>query len=463
MSSDRGLRARLAVGRLWHRLRGQRAAAWVRAHPLALVGVLASAIQLYAAVRVFGPLEAGTWPKLRDSVIFEYHGWHMVKGQRLYVDLWEIKPPIAFELTGLLALVSGGDIVVYHVLNLIVTSAAIVGSAVVAAAIVKELTDDVLGSVVAGVAVFAFPEYYWRALIGFKSKYFVVLCGLLVLLFVIQERWSLAGAASAALAGFWQLAVVVPLIALAAVLRTGDRTDLKLFLAGGVAVGGMMLLPVVVWGTVPAMIAEAVLTPFLIAGGGTVGGRFHSAINILGVGGAVGLLGVASYASSFRGDRIRREWPLLVAAGWFTFVVLALDLDAAPDLFAWFATVVIGIGLLVGRDRLLARRLLAGVVLAVVLVSVLTMGGYGSGSPGVPAQRAYDTSTHLTADMPLNGTEVQYVYWNEVRSPTCRLFAGRTQQQLVRTANLSEPRQPFWTAECGRLRPVWDAVLRKYG
>jgi hypothetical protein len=88
---------------------GRIAGFWNR-HPLALVAVLASVCQAYAAYRVYAPLSAGEWPRLRDSVIFEYVGWRLARGERLYVDLWEIKPPLAFEVTGGLALLSGGTV-----------------------------------------------------------------------------------------------------------------------------------------------------------------------------------------------------------------------------------------------------------------------------------------------------------------------------------------------------------------
>jgi len=436
-----------------------RASTTAARHPLGLVALLATTLQAYAAYRTYAPLAAGEWPRLRDSVIFEYIGWNLAEGSRLYIDLWEIKPPLAFEVTGLLAVVSGGSVTTYHTLNLLVTSGAVVASAVASAAIIEDLTGDSLGAVVGGVAVFTLPAYYWRALVGFKSKYFVVLCGLLVIWLALRDRPILAGAAGVAAVGFWQLAVAVPVIGFLMTLQRGRRYDAAGFLAGGVAFGAVMLLPVVLWGATEAMIAEAVLAPILVSDGGSMGGHARLAFRLLGKTIPIAVLGVAGYAGSLTGRRLSREWPLLAGVGWFTFVVLFIDLDAAPDLFPWFALLALGVGLAIGRGDGHARRVLSAAVLAMVLLSVLTMGGFGAGDPGLPGTGTYDTAAELSPHVPFNGTDQQYMFWNDVEPPSCRVFAGRTQTRLIKRANLVAPTEAHWNVPCGRLAPVWDAVV----
>jgi hypothetical protein len=438
--------------------------------PRFVVGLLATILQGYAAARIYGGLPAGSWPMLRDSAQMEYVGWYVAEGNRLYVDVWQVKPPLSFELMGVFALVTGGNVTLYHTLNLLATSGALVGGTVIAAAIVLEMTGDELGAVVGGLGVFALPTYYWRTLIGFKPKYFVVFFGLLLIWFVLRGRPLRAGIAGGIAVGFWQLAVVFPVVGLAAILNRGDRSGARRFVAGVAGVGAVVLLPVVWWGAVPAMVAEAVLTPLLGTEGATVGDRLRLGLRLLSGGGVPGvgetipvaLLGLAGYAGSLAGDRGDREWILVAVVGWFTLVLLLFDLDFYPDLFAWFAMVSIGAGLAVGRGSGDARRALAGAVLVVAVFSVLTLGGLGTGQPGVPQTGAYDVSTDLTLTQPLNDTERQYVFWNRVDTGSCRSFAGGTQAALIETANLGSPGQPYWEVPCGRFSPVWDAVVGKY-
>lgn len=432
-------------------------------HPLLLLAGLATLLQAYAAYRIYAPLGPTEWPVLRDSIIFEYVGWHLAEGARLYVDVWEVKPPLAFEMTGLFALLAGDDVALYHALNLLATSGAVVGCGVVAGAVVWELTEDGLGTVTGGLTVFALPAFFWRALLGFKSKYFVIVCGLLVVWLVLRERPLLAGVAGTAVLGFWQLAVVFPVVGLAALLVDGDRAGARRFVGGGLLAGGAILLPVVLWGALPAMLAEAVLTPLLVVEHAPLGDRVRFVVRLLGVAIPVALVGVAGYAGSLVPGRVEREWPLVAATGWFTVVMLFLDFDAYPDLFPWFGLVAVGVGLAVGRWHGRSRRVLAVGVLGMVLLSVGTMGGFGTGRTSFASPETYDTTTELKPDLRYNETERQYVFWNRVDPPTCRLFVGRTQFRVIELANLSPEGEPYWEAECGQLGRVWDAVVRTYG
>ena len=440
--------------------RYRRAHETLDAHPLALVAVVASLLQAYAAYRVYEPLGPNEWPVLKDSVIFEYIGWHVARGAKLYTGIWEVKPPLAFELLSLLAAVSGDSVVTYHTLVLLFTSGAVVGSAVVVAAVVHELTDDTLGALTGGVAVFVLSEFYWRALIGFKSKYLVVVLGLLVVWLALRDRPILAGVTGAACIGFWQLSVIFPLVALG--LFVQRRAGVRRFLAAGVATGVIVLLPVVLWGTFPAMVTEAVLTPLLVTEDQALRDRIQFILRVLGITLPVVLVGLVSLTGSFQPDRVRREWPLVTVVGWFTLVMLFLDFDTVPDVFVWFAVTAVGVGLAVGHGSGDSRRVLAAAVLVFATISVATMGGFGTGRTDLTSPETYDTTTALEPDFLHNRTERQYLFWNGVEPPTCRVFVGVTQYQAIKMADLSPPDGPYWEAECGRFGPVWDAVVEKY-
>jgi len=451
-------------------------------HPILMTVVLAGLLQAYAAYRLFGSLPAGTWPVLGDSMIFEYIGWYLSEGNRLYVDVWEVKPPLAFEITTIFALVAGDNVVAYHALNVLATVAALLAGAAAAAGIVHELTEDPLAAVTAGLVTFVLPRYFFRALIGFKSKYFVIAAGLGCLYLAYRERPGTAGVAGAAAVGFWQLAVVFPVAALGLCWQAKGRAGARRYVIFGVGAGVVMLLPVVIWGAIPAMFAEAVLTPLLMESTKTFTERVHLFVRVLGRALPIALIGVAGVASGLRPDRIRQEWPIVLVAGWFTFQVLGLDFDNSPDLFPWLAVIGIGVGFAVAAGRRVewprpesgdlavdgeavrstgSQALAVGIILFATL-SVVTMGGFGSGSTGLTSPQTYDTSTELTPDFggatTYNATENQYIYWNRVEIPTCRALGSYTQFQLVNRLGIAE-NEPWYDAECGQFGPAWRTWL----
>jgi hypothetical protein len=101
-------------------------------------------------------------------------------------------------------------------------------------------------------------------------------------------------------------------------------------------------------------------------------------------------------------------------------------------------------------------------VASLVVLSVATMGGFGTGDTGVPATGSVDTTMDLDPSPPYNGTEGQYLFWHGGDTRSCRLFAGGTQARLIRQAHLSAPGEPRWKVPCGRFSPVWEAFVGKY-
>lgn len=452
------------------------------ARPAAVAAALASLFLAAAAVRLFGSLPAGTWPHLRDSVKFEYLGWYLSRGNRLYVDVWALKPPLPFEITAILAALAGDDVVLYHVLNLLANGVAVALGAAAAAGIVHELTDDPLGAVVGGVATFALPFYAYRALIGFKAKYLVVAAGLGCLYLAYRDRSVAAGVAGALAVGLWQLAVVFPVGALGLRWEADGRDGAVRVLVGGVATGALVLLPVALWGALPAMVTEVLLTPLLVTENPALGDRVRYVAAAVGTAAPVALVGLAGIAGGLTAGRRRREWPLSLAVGWFTVGLIAFDFDNTPDLFPWLAVVAVGAGLAVARLRRGSRgevasrasavvstrgaRVLAAAILALAALSVAPTGGYGVATTGLTSPDTYDTGTRLDPDFAgaktYNATEKQYVYWNRVDLPTCRALGAYTQARLVNEVGLAGDR-PWYEAPCGRFGPAWRAVRNRYG
>jgi hypothetical protein len=141
---------------------------------------------------------------------------------------------LSFETTAVLAWVSGGDVRLFHLLCVAATSLAAVGVVVLVGAHVLDRTDDAVAAVTAGLAMDFVVAYHLRAGYGFKTKYFVALAALAAFWFLAHDRPFLGGLAAAAAIGFWQLGVVIPVLAIAVVFQRGTRRDVARIAAGGV-------------------------------------------------------------------------------------------------------------------------------------------------------------------------------------------------------------------------------------
>ncbi|MFB6359854.1 MAG: DolP-mannose mannosyltransferase [Halobacteriales archaeon] len=428
-----------------------------RAWPRWALAVLAVAVpsQALAVWRVGGQLPPGTRPPTRDSIIFEYIGWYLTRGGRLYVDVWEIKPPLPYEITGLLAWLAGGDPLITHALNVLLTAGAAIGVALAAGLLVDDLTGAPTATFAAGMALYVVPAFHWRAAFGFKVKYFVAAGALLAIYLARQERPGLAGVLAGAAVGFWQLAIIVPALVLGVVARRTGRSGLKRAIAGTAGVVVMMLLPVLYWGALEAMLTETVLVPLLVGPGLGSGSPLEVIYRTLGVASLIAFFGLIGVVVA-TWHRPRETWWLAAGTAWFGLQVLLIDLDGGPDLFPLLAFLAVGIGLLLGFES--GRQRPAALLLAVLAItSVVTMGGFGVGDGPLrePSALVYDDERALT--VPYGPIERDLLFWRGVEPETCRVFFGRTQYQLVQRTDGTALQR-----ECGQAGPVLEALGRSW-
>lgn len=429
-----------------------------RGWPAWVVGVLLVAVPSHAlaAWRVLGGLPAGTRPPLRDSVIFQYLGWYLTQGGRLYVDLWELKPPLPYELTAVVSLLAGGDPLIAHWLNVLLTSAAAVGVALAAGLLVVDLTGDDAAAIAAGAMLYVVPAYHWRAAFGFKVKYFVALFALLAVYLARQDRPGAAGALAGAAAGFWQLAITVPAIVVGLAYERAGRRGVRRVATGALSVLVVGVLPVAYWGALEAMVTETLLVPLLLVGRGlSAASPVRLAVASLGAATPVVLLGALGVAvAAWR--RPRETWWLAAGAGWFAVQAFLIDLDGPPDLFPLLGFLAVGLGLLVGFESG-RQRPAALLVAALAVTSVLTLGGFGVGTGPLysPEPTVYAESVELVE--PYGPAERDLLYWRAVEPTTCRVFYGPTQHQLVQLT-AKGPLQ----GTCGDAGPVLDALAERW-
>lgn len=424
------------------------------AHPTLWLVASLAALQAVAFVKQFGKLGPRERLWLFDSVIFEYIGWAITRGDRLYVDVWEVKPPLPFEVTAFVGLFFD-DVYHYHLALLALTALMAIGVGVLVGRLVADATGNEAAGYVAGVTLFFFPRFAWRVPQGFKAKYLVLFAVLGAVYSLRRERYALAGVAAAAAAATWQVAVITPVVVGGLVLQSGDRAALKRFAAGVVGTTVVVLAPVVlVWHSLGATIAEAVFAPFLFGEETTAPRRIQLAARLLARTIPVFLLGAIGVARGVGRDLDRRWWVGALGV-WFGVQVVFLDLDRHPDLFPLYVVVALGVGYMLG-DREGVTESLGPILVALTVVAALTAGGLGMGAtPPRHGKMTYtmgNVSTPVDTGSRLNGSQKQAVFWNTGELESCHAFAGLTQWKIVHATNGS-----MHAETCGNLTAYWRA------
>jgi hypothetical protein len=199
-----------------------------------------------------------------DAGIYQHIGWYLTNGGVLYVDAWEPKLPLSFETTAVLSYLAGGDMYLYQLLNVVLMMLAVVAIVLLVGLLTHHLTNDAFSSIVAGISMFLLPGFAVRPAYGFKAKYLVLFTGLLALYLSINDRPLASGVAAAASVGYWQLAIVFPLLVTGLALQERDSRTSVAVVIGGVGVAALMLLPVLLlWESASEMIAQAVVIPMI--------------------------------------------------------------------------------------------------------------------------------------------------------------------------------------------------------
>ncbi|MFB6298928.1 MAG: DolP-mannose mannosyltransferase [Halobacteriales archaeon] len=416
-------------------------------------------VQLYSTWRVIPPLGPNTRPWLLDSLIFEYVGWSLTTGHRLYIDLFALKPPLAFELPAVMALLTGGDPLWQHFLAVAVTNTAVIASALLIGLLVYELTDNGHAALVAGLTLFAMPAFHWRAAFGFKAKHFVMVCGLLGIYLERRDRPVAAGIAAVFSTGFWQLGAIFPAIVAGLTVQRDDRRYVRDTVVGMLAGGLLMLAPVVAWGAVPAMIVEAVFVPLLVTETHPIFSRLEFAMSAFGVVLPLVILAGIGIVRRTWTD-LSDTWWVLAGGGWFTVQILVFDLDSYPDLFLLYAFIALGLGLLAGNDRTDARAIMC-LVVVILMINVGTFGGVLTSNAGFRVNEPYqlaDPDIDWIRKPIYNRSERQAVFWYRVPTATCRPFLGPTQARYIQLTGGN------WSARtCGEFGPAWRAIRSRYG
>lgn len=427
------------------------------------MGIVLTIFHLVIFVMVV--LQPGRLPVRPDSGIFQYAGWYMAQGGTLYTEIWEVKLPLAYEIPALLALLSGGNILVHHLLNVMITIIAAVGSGLLVSLLVHDLTNDRGAALISGVSVLLLPGFFYLPAYGFKAKFFVTITALLSIYSARTERPMLSGGAAAACVGFYQAAAIVPILAVVLSYQHDKVRGAARAVAGGVVLTAIMVAPIVLSGATSAMITEAILTLFIIDTGHVSlidalvsGGRYF------GVAAPAVLLGGIGILFSISDYNWRDTWWITVAAVWFGFIVFFVDYDSYPDLIPGLVIVAIGVGIIYDKFSWKhGRAVIAGVVSICIVVNLILVlsGGVIAGIPSIKSpqplddlqQRTYQKFGEDGEKAQIQRPTVQYLYWNQIESNTCHIRLSGTEIRWLHMTN-----KPWIDKNCGDLQTATEHI-----
>jgi len=410
----RPFRERLPVDRL--------GAAWrdwyhLVAGGLVLAGVLAMGRPFVA--------RHGTGPPLphTDSVILEYVGWFVARDHRLYADIWEIKPPIAFLPSYLFAHLTGTNMYAHHLLGIATTALAMAATAAFGARIVGETTDAPLGGLAVGVAFFALPDLIYRPWLGYKAKMLVFALGMGGVERAVRGRPRQSGLLAGLAVGVWQLGVIFPVVTVTYALSARSRDvvrDHVVGLAGAVAV---VCAAVLAYADLSGFLAQVVFAPLVLT---SESGGVPGNLPLYFPGDAFywfAAAGVGGLALSLARPDVDAARPVALGGLLMAAVVLFVDFDGLWDLAGPLAFLAVGVGLVVGALPPRAR-LAAVVALGLTLAPAFAPSGVTRHGPVDPVE-----SDGLP---PSVGSEREHVYWNAEEVASCRFFGSRTQRSALR-------------------------------
>ncbi|WP_178915857.1 DolP-mannose mannosyltransferase [Natronomonas gomsonensis] len=367
----------------------------------------------------------------RDSALFQHAGWYITQGATPYVDFWDLKPPLIYAVTTVLALLSGGNMAVLHVLSVFVAVIAVWSGVVVVGVLTHRLTDDGFAAVVAGLTMFVVPTVYAFPASGIRPKYFAFCFGAAALLLAVEDRPAASGAAAAVSAGFWQLGGGLAILVVAMSFQRGGWRASGRTVAGGLAVAVVVVGPFVAAGLAIPLFVETVLAPVYGVEGYTIPGRLLAVVVEIGIGGVVFVaVGAYGWLRGFMADRRRYWWIVLGGIGYTGQIFL--EMQGAIELILLFTFLSVGIGIIVAHAELPSQRWR---VVAVVVVLALA-GGYWAAAPVTPlkddleeTQSELDGPKYETLPpIPEGAPSMQTIYWEKQQPEMCHYRFGEKQR-----------------------------------
>lgn len=295
-----------------------------------------------------------------DPATFMYGGNLLLRGYSPYLYLWDVKPPAIYDTTALIALFAPNDVMFQYYLSSFLTSLMAAVTVLLVAGLVYRTTRNNVAALASGFTIFAYPHFLTFPGIGIWSKYYALAFGFAAIYLLFDDHHLFAAVSGALAAGYWQFAVIFPIIVLLDVYRT-RTVQLRQPVIAMIGTTVVVTAPIILLGGGEAMVFQSVITPLQMGdqSAGLVSRikKFRRIVPYSWPLFYAACLTTINYVVHNR----REGWWLGLGLGWAVLQIARLDFDAAPDPFMFVLFASLGLGLFIGR---LDRRQQIGVTLA---------------------------------------------------------------------------------------------------
>ncbi|NEU55351.1 DolP-mannose mannosyltransferase [Halorussus sp. MSC15.2] len=391
-----------------------------------------------------------------DAAFFLHGGWYMSQGANLYTNIWDINPPVPFEISWIFSLVTGGNTRGMYALAVLTSIVLGAGIILLITDVVLGMTEDVEAAMWAGLCLLVVPGFHWNASAGIHPKYLVMFLGFASLYFAIRSRPALAGACVAAATLSWQLGAFFLPLAFGLLLSEDRITNTVWYITGGIVTTAVIFAPIALTSGVRPFLLEVVIAP----------SKTGDAISISNLGKILTMLGISSIpmALGVFGALLHDKtdsWWILCGGTLFLFQLVALDFDGRRDMYVGLCFAAVGFGLLVAHTN--RERLLKAMVALLLVVSIGPLGGFGvvdysvtASEQARPPHPLFQSSIHAIGEtVGVSGTSYQSLsrrdeisqqnlFWNTISPDHCHYMMSRAEIQWMDATGVGRD-------ECGQL------------
>jgi len=363
-----------------------------------------------------------------DPAVFQHGGWYITQGAIPYVDFWDVKPPLIYFLTSVLAIFSGGNMGILHMLSWIIGASAIVGISLVSGLIIHKLSNDGFASLVAGVTPLIISQLFIIPRGGIYPQVLSLFFGLLSIYVLLNDRSFLSGVSSILATGFYYPEGIFVFLVLAIIVRNRDWQHLRYAVLGMTVTGLLILLPFLLWWDVTALFVETILVSILIETSGPVG-TVVAVLQTLGPAiiivpfGAIGWL---------RFDRLGHSDTWWIGFGGVLYTIWILFLGGSfLHIMAWMVFVSLGVGVLIAALSKQQAGILTTFILILISVSLVwtLLGPSGLLVENTQTQPTHDFSEE--AERP----SMREIYYGGIIPDSCHYRLSEREIQWIEMTN----------------------------
>jgi hypothetical protein len=199
-----------------------------------------------------------------DAAFFEHAGWYLNQGAKLYEHIWDIKPPLTIMSTAFISKLVNNDIFSLHLISSLITVTAFYLILYYLYKINLKLTKQRKSSLLAVFIMLSFSGFVYLPWLGFRSKYFMLIFGLLSLHTSLNKKYFLSGLFSVLSFWFFYLGIIFSVISLYIQFIYHQDKKIKPFLISFTSVSLITLLLTIIFAHLPSMIRQTIIIPYLV-------------------------------------------------------------------------------------------------------------------------------------------------------------------------------------------------------